>query len=222
MPKYCIKPGDKFGMLTALEVSHVSKRKVFWKVRCDCGRENQVITGALRSGNTKSCGCQGGRNMPPDMPLIDKVLTNITMEPNSGCWLFLRNATFNKAGGMYGYVFQNGKSHRVHRVTYEHFVGPIPDGLVLDHKCRVTLCVNPNHLRPMTNYANAALGVPHAHQLAKTHCPQGHPYSGDNLYFNSKRRNRVCRTCTRARGRIRNAKVKLLRSMGATPHQSPR
>jgi hypothetical protein len=64
------------------------------------------------------------------------------VEPNSYCWLWL--STIHDSG--YGLLWRNGKHVRAHRVSYEHFVGPIPEGLHVCHRCDVPCCVNPDHL----------------------------------------------------------------------------
>lgn len=92
-----------------------------------------------------------------------------------------------------------------HRWSYEQHVGPIPDGLHLDHLCRNTICVNPDHLEPVTPEENILRGISWAAVNArKTHCPKGHPYSGDNLYVRPGAGNRACRTCCRERDRARS------------------
>ena len=113
-------------------------------------------------------GQKGGR------PRLDipKVLEERTMwEPMSGCRLWL-----GPWDGLYGTIGQK----KAHRVAYEHIKGPIPEGLVLDHLCRVTICINPNHLEPVTDLMNIRRGMGNA---SKTHCPQGHPYDGENQLF---------------------------------------
>jgi hypothetical protein len=83
-----------------------------------------------------------------------------------------------------------------HRLAYELAVGPIADGLDIDHVhdrgCTTTLCCNWGHLEPVTNAENHRRGA-HAR---KTHCPKGHPYAGENLRVD-KRGSRHCRTCQR-------------------------
>lgn len=92
-----------------------------------------------------------------------------------------------------------------HRLSYEHFVGSIPPGVVLDHLCRVRSCVNPVHLEPVTQRENCLRGVAGAtaaaRQHAKTHCPHGHPYDAANTYLWRGIRN--CRACRVARKRAR-------------------
>lgn len=75
----------------------------------------------------------------------------------------------------YGRLSINGKRQMVHRLSYEKFVGPIPEGLVIDHLCKNTICVNPLHLDAVTNGENVLRGDgPFAINKRKTHCAQGH------------------------------------------------
>lgn len=107
-------------------------------------------------------------------------------------------------------TFHAGKKLRTyaHRWSYQYHVGPIPDGMHLDHLCRNPKCVNPEHLEPVTCRENLLRGVgPSALHAAKTHCPAGHPYVGDNLYVHPRKGYRVCRACGRERYRqIRSRK----------------
>lgn len=117
----------------------------------------------------------------------------------SGCWLWTGHVDKNG----YGSIKVKGKTCRVHRVSYETHMGPIPEGLVIDHLCRVTCCANPNHLEPVTNRENIRRGVSgdkgkhhREKKLAQTHCPHGHAYSGKNLRY-APSGQRVCRTCSK-------------------------
>ena len=110
------------------------------------------------------------------------------------CWLWTAATTkgygkINSGGGL-------GKMLLAHRVAYEMLVGPIPEGLQLDHLCRVTLCVNPKHLEPVTNRENVLRGENFiAKKARQTECLRGHPLSGANLYTSPKghRRCKICR-----------------------------
>lgn len=105
----------------------------------------------------------------------------------NACWLWM--GALYKDG--YGQV-RHGATSRAHRASFELFVGPIPDGLVIDHLCGVKHCVRPDHLEAVTQAENVRRAQAH-----KTHCPQGHPYSGANLYVNPTSGHRLCRCCMR-------------------------
>lgn len=108
----------------------------------------------------------------------------------------------------YGYLRNAAGSNRAHRIAFELFVGPVPDGLVLDHLCHNPCCVNPSHLEPVTQRENTLRGESHAAQLARnTHCKHGHEFTPENIYRAPGFPNsRYCRECTRERGRSRAKK----------------
>ncbi len=118
-----------------------------------------------------------------------------------GCWLWLAGC-FSDG---YGCFWDGEGNRRAHRVSYELYVGAIPDDLELDHLCRVTICVNPRHLEPVTSKINSLRGIGFAAVNArKTHCSKGHPYGGDNLGPDTGRRR--CRACGREQTRAYRAK----------------
>lgn len=118
----------------------------------------------------------------------------------SGCWLWMR---FLEKGG-YGLIHSDHKAKRAHRVGYELYRGQIPQGLTLDHLCRVRCCVNPWHLEAVTIGQNVLRGAGFpAVNLRKTHCMHGHALDGANVYTNPATRHRHCRVCARARDRKR-------------------
>lgn len=114
------------------------------------------------------------------------------------CWEW----TASKGGSGYGHFFPTRKKLVVaHKWAYEQMVGPVPEGLQLDHLCRNTSCVNPYHLDPVPAKVNGHRSDSWAGvNSRKTHCPEEHPYTGDNLLINEKGA-RVCLTCKRARWR---------------------
>lgn len=115
------------------------------------------------------------------------------------CWLWTAGR-FPSSCGYYGCFRADGRNIRAHRYAYELLVGPIPEGLQLDHLCRNTLCVNPDHLEPVTarenNMRGFGVGAEHAR---KTHCHRGHPFSDENTRINPKDGRRICATCHRER-----------------------
>lgn len=124
----------------------------------------------------------------------------------SGCWLW--TATINNKG--YGQFYSQERRTKVyaHRWSYEHNVGPIPEGLVIDHLCRTPRCVNPEHLEPVTFAENLRRGEGglRRQQLmaARTHCRNGHEFIESNVYrYGGERR---CRACYRARDAGRDPK----------------
>src|SRR5690349_9784178 len=83
-----------------------------------------------------------------------------------------------------------------HRVAYERLVGPIPDGLALDHLCRVRHCINPDHLEPVTWRENILRGASEVARLAaRTACSKGHEFTPENTRINNGAR--ACRRCDR-------------------------
>lgn len=117
---------------------------------------------------------------------------------DNGCWIW----TKGKTGKGYGAYAIKRVVHLAHRVSYTALVGDIPDGLQIDHGCRDHACVNPDHLEPVTGRENLMRGgTLAAANAAKTHCPNNHPYSGNNLLISRGRR--ICRTCNRERMRTR-------------------
>jgi hypothetical protein len=129
---------------------------------------------------------------------LDRFEAKFSPEPNSGCWLW-----FGAVSNGYGYFSIDSKRDLAHRVAYRLYNGSIPDGLELDHLCRMRCCVNPDHLEPVTRGENIRRGLTgetaRQRQLMKTHCPQGHPFSGENLYI-SPSGGRACRICFREKG----------------------
>lgn len=120
---------------------------------------------------------------------------NVDKKGDAECWPW-KNVPRSDGYGTFGV----NPSRGAHRVAYELANGPIPDGLVIDHLCRNRICVNPAHLEAVTqreNVLRSPITMPHVNR-AKTHCPEGHPYSPENTYVRSSGK-RECRTCRASR-----------------------
>lgn len=129
--------------------------------------------------------------------LVQRFKQKVSVNPDTGCWEW----TACQINTGYGRIWEGGrrgKSLLAHRVSYELFVGQIPDGLTLDHLCRVRHCVNPLHLEPVTGRENTLRGEgPAAVAARKTHCDSGHEFTPENTYI-ARNGTRKCRTCRRA------------------------
>lgn len=122
------------------------------------------------------------------------------VEVTGCCWWWL-GGTHGKGETLYGVFTIDGVTHRAHRYAWGLLVGEIPDGLDLDHICLNHMCVNPDHLEPVTRSENSrrkwAL-------LSKGSCPRSHPWSDGDWWIGRDGR-RYCRTCHREAARARFA-----------------
>lgn len=116
---------------------------------------------------------------------------------SQGCWPWLGHKLPDTGHARF---WLDGRTISAYRFGYELLIGPIPDGLVIDHLCRNPQCVNPKHLEPVTSRENTLRGLSlPAQHAAKTHCKQGHPFDATNTHWYLKRGIPVrrCRACDR-------------------------
>src|ERR1019366_2581496 len=137
----------------------------------------------------------------PDLKTWFRFWGKVRISEN-GCWLWKPRAT------AYGYGdFRIGaprKHWRAHRLAYLWTVGSIPDGLQLDHLCRVRSCVKPSHLEAVTPRVNLLRGnTAAAKNSRKTHCKIGHPFNQQS----AANRKRYCRPC--AASKMREVRARL-------------
>lgn len=124
--------------------------------------------------------------------LLRRIVDKIEPEPTTGCWLWSGTGSCG-----YGKFSVNGRMRWAHRTVYEVFCGPIPRGLTLDHLCRVTWCVNPAHLEPVTQRENNLRGT----SLAAANAKKKVCGKCGGEFYRRKRGNRACRQCERALAR---------------------
>jgi hypothetical protein len=150
------------------------------------------------------------RVKPPKPIQLDRAVlgrfNRMVIKRVDGCWIA---TTSNSSDGYARWRYKPGANEMyVHKWAYLAFVGPIPEGMQVDHACHSAAvkdgtckggldcphrrCCNPAHLELVTASENT-IRQNHANR-AKTHCPKGHPLSGDNLIVWNDGRRR-CREC---------------------------
>ncbi len=130
-------------------------------------------------------------------PLMPRVMAKVKHDPDTGCWTW---TGYLMAKG-YACICWRGRNWLVHRAVYTKLVGPIPEGLQIDHLCENKACCNPMHLEPVTNYENGIrTGTNFTANALKTHCPHGHEYTPENTLMRPQSMGRpgwgrFCKTC---------------------------
>lgn len=164
--------------------------------------------------------------MNPNTPLADRLWSKASTRNVGECWLW----TGYKDRHGYGELRAQGGRQRAHRVAYELTNGPIAEGLVIDHLCRVRHCINPAHLEPVTNAENVRRGdavkyrdeagrpigrpyQPRGIRMSdRTHCPQGHPYDEANTRHVTRRNGTKCRNCKKCESARASARYRARKS----------
>jgi hypothetical protein len=167
---------------------------------CGCGNATAVATrtrlqrGQIAGQPLKYLLGHNSRVLPP----LSQRFEQRVDKASDGCWNWTGSRTSDRVYPR----FCVAKTSYVlaHRWAYEQYVGPIPAGLTIDHLCRNTLCVNPDHLEPVSNVENIMRGDgPCAQNARKTHCKRGHRLTRDNVYRRTSpngKAARQCKTCT--------------------------
>ena len=128
------------------------------------------------------------------------------VDKSGDCWVWTGGCSPSGYGKFWA---DDGRTLRPHCWAYEQAVGPIPDGLQIDHACHSTdptcpggdtclhrRCVNPDHLEAVTGLVNTRRGG----NARKTHCKYGHEFTPENTYIikpnpSTPRGGRACNEC---------------------------
>lgn len=165
--------------------------------QCGCGKTTTIIRKTEKSKG-RIAG-QPSRFIKGHHAALFPKPTDYIVDPDTGCWVWQRQKDTNG----YGRLRLNGRAGGMtaaHRHYFESNVGPIPDGLEIDHLCRNRACVNPSHLEPVTKRENILRGGgTGAMNARKTHCVHGHEFTPENTDI-TIRGHRRCRICRRERG----------------------
>lgn len=154
-----------------------------------------------RHGDPRKEGPRGDRRWSAPTDPVESFWSRV--DRTTGCWYWI---AYRTARGGYGkFNMGPGETTLAHRISYQWLIGPIPDGMVLDHLCVTPACVRPDHLEPVTVAENSRRA---AKSRLRTHCQRGHEIAGDNAYATSNG-GRGCRTCLNAGQRERRRRANL-------------
>lgn len=163
---------------------------------CGCGEraplahQTDTKRGYVR-GEPRRFVCGHGLRRDP----VARFWAQIVENDATGCWEWQGSLCSNGYGRLSVGWGVEKRDELAHRFAHDLLIGPIPDGLEIDHLCRNRRCVNPGHLEAVTHEENVARYV-----ATITRCPRGHAYTEANTYIHPKTGGRDCRLC---RNRIR-------------------
>jgi hypothetical protein len=132
-------------------------------------------------------------NVRNDRDPADRFWERVEVGHPAGCWWW-RGKINNNGYGVFTIGRRTLNERRTaiaHRFAYESLVALIPDGMQLDHLCRNRICVNPDHLQPVTPLENTL----RASAARKRYCKRGHAFTPKNTYIQPSTGRRTCRTC---------------------------
>jgi hypothetical protein len=143
----------------------------------------------------------------PAKPLEERFWPKVNKTAPNGCWEW--TACTNELG--YGWIAagtRQGRHLKAHRVSYALAFGEVPEGMSVLHRCDNPLCVKPSHLFLGTQADNMADMIRKGRKVthAASHCPQGHPYEGENVYIDPAGK-KHCRACNREAQRRYHART---------------
>jgi hypothetical protein len=150
----------------------------------------------------------------PFVSMIDRFNDLYSPEPNTGCWIWLGYLRGIGYGLIASDPDSDSKVRRLsaHRASYQMFRGPIPEGLEIDHKCKMPCCVNPQHLEAVPPLVNKERSdSPATINAKKKFCKNGHSLDDPSVYTWNGRK-RLCRICRAAYCRRYNQDRKLLQA----------
>lgn len=134
---------------------------------------------------------------------LDRFLAKVAVR-DDGCWEW----TGTRLPAGYGSFWWDGRKSYAHRFAHEAYIGPIPEGLTIDHLCRNKWCVNPAHLEAVTQRVNTLRAPgPASEHAAQVACIHGHPFDAVNTYV-APNGTRKCRECRRTTRRVAYQRLK--------------
>jgi hypothetical protein len=155
------------------------------------------------------------KSIPALSPLqLERFWDKVEVHHPAGCWEW----TGYTVPLGYGSVRLGDILYQTHRVAYTILIGPIPEGLTIDHLCRNRRCVNPDHLEPVPARVNVLRSFgPAGLKARQTQCIRGHAFDDANTHFNATSGARVCVICAKEYRRLRYLEKRSLRASKTLP-----